>query len=52
MTGQEMIHAFNALLQCFVTGLFTALCIWVMAKIDIFPIMFLAPKEEWDGEDE
>lgn len=50
MTGQEMIQVFNAVLECFVTGLFTAICIWGMAKIGIFPIMFLAPKEEWDED--
>lgn len=48
MTGQELIHVFNALLECFVTGLFTAVCIWAMAKMGVFPIMFLAPMEEED----
>lgn len=45
-----MINAFNALLECFVTGLFAALSIWVLAKLGVFPVMFLAPMEELDEE--
>lgn len=45
-----MISAFNALLECFVTGIFCALSIWVLAKLGVFPIMFLAPSEEYDED--
>lgn len=45
-----MITAFNALLECFVTGIFTALSIWVLAKLGAFPVMFLAPMEDLDED--
>lgn len=45
-----MVNAFNALLECFVTGIFTALSIWVLAKLGVFPVMFLAPMEDLDED--
>lgn len=47
-----MIAAVNALLECFVTGLFTALIMWLMAKFGMFPIIIMVPMEEEKEEDE
>lgn len=45
-----LLTAFNALLECFVTGIFAALSIWVLAKLGVFPVMFLAPLDDLDEE--
>lgn len=47
-----MITAFNELLQCFVTGLFTALIMWGMAKFGMFPILIMVPMPEEQKEEE
>lgn len=47
-----MITAFNALLECFVTGLFTALCILGLTKIGLFPMLMMIATEEEVVEDE
>lgn len=49
--GEAMIVAFNALLECFVTGLFTALALWALAKFGLFPVIMMVPYEE-DGKEE
>lgn len=46
-----VIVAVNAVLECLVTGLFTALCLLGMARIGWLPILIIAPLEE-DMEDE
>lgn len=47
-----MITAFNELLSCFVTGLFTALIIWFMAKIGMLPVLLMVQVDEEDKEEE
>lgn len=47
-----MVAALNALLECLVTGFFTALFIGVLAYYGILPIVFVLPKEEEEEEDE
>lgn len=50
-----MIHAFNALLECLVTGLFTALFIKLFVHLGIFPItymMYIDPKDMVEPEEE
>ncbi len=41
-----LVTAFNAVLECLVTGLFTALIILVMAKIGWLPILFIQELED------
>lgn len=46
-----MINALNALLECLVTGLFTALFLYVGMLLGLIPIMFVSyslPPEEED----
>lgn len=51
-----MIVAFNALLECLVTGFFTALILMGMSKLGWLPLMFITyddPREqpqEFDDE--
>lgn len=47
-----MITAVNELLSCFVTGLFTALTLLVMAKLGMFPILIMVPMEEEKDKEE
>jgi hypothetical protein len=47
-----MITAFNELLLCFVTGLFTALIMWLMAKFGMFPIIIMVPMDKVQEEDD
>ena len=47
-----MITAFNELLSCFVTGLFTALTLLLMAKLGMFPILIMVPMEEEEKDKE
>lgn len=47
-----MITAVNELLSCFVTGLFTALTLLVMAKLGMFPILIMVQMEEEKDKEE
>jgi len=38
-----MVQAFNALLECLVTGLFTAVFVVVAARIGMLPITLMGP---------
>lgn len=45
-----LITAFNAVLECLVTGLFTALIILGMAKIGWLPVLFIQEVDEEEEE--
>ena len=47
-----LVYAFNELLSCIMTGLFTALCMWGLAKLGLFPVIFVMPAPEEDEEEE
>lgn len=45
-TEEVMIQLFNSLLECFVTGLFCALSLWVMGFFGLFPMIIMVPEEK------
>ena len=47
-----MVQAFNALLECLVTGLFTAVFVVVAARIGMLPITLMVEMDDLEGEDE
>jgi hypothetical protein len=47
-----MISAFNALLECFVTGLVTALIIYGMARIGMFSLVIITSTSFDEDDDE
>lgn len=52
--ASNMIGAFNALLECLVTGLFAAVFIVVAARVGILPITLMVEMDDLveDGEDD
>jgi len=48
--GECMINAVNALLECFVTGLFTAAILVVCSRLGWFPVIIVGTmtKKEFD----
>lgn len=46
-----MIAAVNSILECILTGLVTALCIWGLARLGKFPILYMI-SEEQEKDDE
>ena len=47
-----MVQAFNALLECLVTGLFTAVFVVVAARIGMLPITLMVEMDDLEGVDE
>ena len=47
-----MVQAFNALLECLVTGLFTAVFVVVAARIGMLPITLMVEMDDLEGADE
>ena len=47
-----MIQALNALLECLVTGLFTAVLVVVAARIGMLPITLMAEMDDLEEVDE
>lgn len=47
-----MVQAFNALLECLVTGLFTAVFVVVAARIGILPITLMVEMDDLEEVDE
>ncbi|AUG88539.1 hypothetical protein [Pseudomonas phage TC6] len=47
-----MIAAFNALLECFVTGLFAALILLGLARLGYMPMLMVFQQEEKNEEDD
>lgn len=47
-----LVYAFNELLSCAVTGLFTALFIWILARIGALPVLLMVPMKEDEEEEE
>lgn len=47
-----MIEAVNTILECILTGIVTALCIWGLAKLGKFPILYMVTEEEQEEKDD
>lgn len=45
-----MIEIVNTLLECAFTGLVTALCIWGLARLGKFPILYMVSEEQEEDE--
>ncbi len=47
-----MISAFNALAECFFTGVVTAGCIYLLGRFELLPMMVIAYKVVDEDEEE
>ena len=47
-----MVQAFNALLECLVTGLFTAVFVVVAARIGVLPITLMVEMDDLEEDED